>query len=202
MTQSTTTTGGRDVMDVRPGLPAPMGSTPDVGGTNFAVYSASATEGGVSLCLCGDDGTETRVPDAAFDAVRPHPDRYEGGNVLASQRLVRDLSDQRLRSRVTPVTEAQVSSRFGAAGLLAALRWSEMDDREEARAWPRGPDALTGRPRWQQSRAPLLRTPATPSPRPRQRSSLRHRSRTPADAGKPTETEVARENIIHRQQLH
>jgi hypothetical protein len=84
MTQSATTTGGRDVMDVRPGLPAPMGSTPDVGGTNFAVYSASATEGGVSLCLCGDDGTETRVPDAAFDAVRPHPDRYEGGNVLAS----------------------------------------------------------------------------------------------------------------------
>jgi isoamylase len=44
---------------------APMGSTPDSGGTNFAVYSASATEGAVSLCLFGDDGTETRVPITA-----------------------------------------------------------------------------------------------------------------------------------------
>jgi hypothetical protein len=144
ITQSTTTTGGRDVMDVRPGLPAPMGSTPDVGGTNFAVYSASATEGGVSLCLRGDDGTGTRVPDAAFDAVRQHPDRYEGANVLAS------------------------------SAWIGIFPTSAFD------------------PGWRRSTRP----------RPPQRSSLRHQSRTPADAGKPTETEVARENIIHRQQLH
>jgi hypothetical protein len=35
--------------------------------------------------------------------------------------LDRDLSDQRLRSRVTPVTEAQVSSLSAAAGFLAAF---------------------------------------------------------------------------------
>jgi hypothetical protein len=35
--------------------------------------------------------------------------------------LDRDLSDLRLRSRVTAVTEAQVSSLFAAAGLLAAF---------------------------------------------------------------------------------
>ena len=49
-------------MQVRPGQPSPMGSTPDASGTNFAVYSASASEGAVSLCLFADDGTETRVP--------------------------------------------------------------------------------------------------------------------------------------------
>ena len=53
---------GRAPVDVHPGQPTPMGSTPHAGGTNFAVYSASASEGAVSLCLFGDDGTETRLP--------------------------------------------------------------------------------------------------------------------------------------------
>ena len=52
-------------MDVWPGQPTPMGSTPDTQGTNFAVYSASATQGAVSLCLFADDGTETRLPVTA-----------------------------------------------------------------------------------------------------------------------------------------
>jgi len=53
-------------MDAWPGRPTPMGSTPDTQGTNFAVYSASATEGAISLCLFADDGTEkpSRVAEA------------------------------------------------------------------------------------------------------------------------------------------
>jgi glycogen operon protein len=43
----------------------PMGSTPDTEGTNFAVYSASAPHGGVSLCLFDDYGTELRLPLSA-----------------------------------------------------------------------------------------------------------------------------------------
>ena len=43
----------------------PVGSTPDTQGTNFAVYSASATQGAISLCLFADDGTETRLPVTA-----------------------------------------------------------------------------------------------------------------------------------------
>ena len=62
MTQPVTATAGRAPMDVHPGQPSPMGSTLDAGGTNFAVYSASASEGGVSLCLFADDGSETRLP--------------------------------------------------------------------------------------------------------------------------------------------
>jgi isoamylase len=54
---------------VHPGHPSPRGSTLDATGTNFAVYSASASEGGVSLCLFADDGTEThRVPMLARTA--------------------------------------------------------------------------------------------------------------------------------------
>jgi isoamylase len=62
VTRSTRTLGGSAPIEVRPGLPTPMGSTPDAEGTNFAVYSASAREGGVSLSLFADDGTETRLP--------------------------------------------------------------------------------------------------------------------------------------------
>ena len=62
MTHSVTTVGGPAPMQVRPGQPTPMGATPDPAGTNFAVYSFSASEGAVSLCLFADDGTETRVP--------------------------------------------------------------------------------------------------------------------------------------------
>jgi isoamylase len=63
--QCTTTADGRGLMNVRPGRPTPMGATPDTQGTNFAVYSASATEGAISLCLFADDGTETRLPVTA-----------------------------------------------------------------------------------------------------------------------------------------
>jgi hypothetical protein len=112
MTQSATTTGGRDVMDVRPGLPAPMGSTPDVGGTNFAVYSASG--------------------------LRPP------GIVMAPKLI-------------------------------------------EASHTPLAGDQLT--PTW------------SPSPR-SEKLFERPTDITPADADKPTETEVARENLIDRQQLH
>ena len=59
MTQTTTPSAP---LEVRPGQPSPMGATPDPAGTNFAVYSSSASEGGVSLCLFADDGTETRLP--------------------------------------------------------------------------------------------------------------------------------------------
>jgi isoamylase len=49
-------------MDTWPGKPTPMGATLDAQGTNFAVYSASATAGSISLCLYSEDGTETREP--------------------------------------------------------------------------------------------------------------------------------------------
>lgn len=62
MTQSATTVGGPARIEVRPGQPSPMGSKLDAGGTNFAVYSSSASEGAVSLCLFADDGTETTLP--------------------------------------------------------------------------------------------------------------------------------------------
>jgi isoamylase len=65
MTQSAVTVVSPAPMAVRPGRPTPMGSTPDAGGTNFAVYSSSATPGAVSLCLFADDGTETRLPMSA-----------------------------------------------------------------------------------------------------------------------------------------
>ena len=62
MTQTVTTANDRAPIAVRPGQPTPMGSTPDAGGTNFAVYSSSTSEGGVSLCLFADDGTENKLP--------------------------------------------------------------------------------------------------------------------------------------------
>ena len=49
-------------MDVWPGRAVPMGASADGGGTNFAVYSSSATAGAVQLCLFAEDGSETRVP--------------------------------------------------------------------------------------------------------------------------------------------
>ena len=49
-------------MDVYPGNPSPMGATLDRQGVNFAVYSASAAQGEVVLCLFADDGTETQLP--------------------------------------------------------------------------------------------------------------------------------------------
>lgn len=49
-------------MDLWPGRPTPMGATPDTQGTNFAVYSASATVGAIQLCLFADDGTESSSP--------------------------------------------------------------------------------------------------------------------------------------------
>jgi hypothetical protein len=121
MTQSSTTTGGRDVMDVRTGLPAPMGSTPDVGGTKFAVYSVSATEGCVSMCLFGDDGTETRVPVArpsmrcgriptATRAETCWPPALGSGSFRPASSIPADAGHQ-----------AQVSSLFAAAGFLAAF---------------------------------------------------------------------------------
>jgi len=45
---------------VRPGLPYPLGSTPDNDGINFAVFSAHASK--IELCLFDDNGNETRVP--------------------------------------------------------------------------------------------------------------------------------------------
>jgi len=67
MTQPVTAAADHNVTELRPGRPTPMGSTPDAAGTNFAVYSASASEGAVSLCLFAEDGTETRVPVTARD---------------------------------------------------------------------------------------------------------------------------------------
>jgi hypothetical protein len=49
MTHSVTTVGGPAPMEVRPGQPTPTGATPDPAGTNFAVYSSSASEGGREL---------------------------------------------------------------------------------------------------------------------------------------------------------
>jgi isoamylase len=65
MTQSARILGGSAPIKVQPGLPTSMGATPDPAGTNFAVYSSSTSEGGVSLCLFAEDGTETRVPMTA-----------------------------------------------------------------------------------------------------------------------------------------
>lgn len=44
----------------RPGVPSPLGATPDSEGTNFALYSENAS--GVELCLYDDQGLETRIP--------------------------------------------------------------------------------------------------------------------------------------------
>jgi isoamylase len=52
-------------MELWTGQPMPMGATLDAQGANFAVYSASATEESISLCLFDDDGTETRLPVTA-----------------------------------------------------------------------------------------------------------------------------------------
>jgi hypothetical protein len=60
--QPATTADRRDLMNVRPGRPAPMGMTPDAQSTNFAVHSASATARGISFCVFADDGAETRLP--------------------------------------------------------------------------------------------------------------------------------------------
>ncbi len=43
-----------------PGRPFPLGATWDGAGTNFSLFSEHAT--GVTLCLFGEDGTETHVP--------------------------------------------------------------------------------------------------------------------------------------------
>ncbi|MGA3124559.1 MAG: glycogen debranching protein GlgX [Polyangiaceae bacterium] len=43
-----------------PGLPYPLGATPDAKGTNFALFSEHAT--GVELCLFDDSGDQTRLP--------------------------------------------------------------------------------------------------------------------------------------------
>src|SRR5580692_2626805 len=45
---------------VRPGSPSPLGATWDGHGTNFAVYSESATA--IDLCLFDAAGVETRIP--------------------------------------------------------------------------------------------------------------------------------------------
>src|SRR6476620_10627672 len=49
-----------------PGTPYPPGATWDGEGTNFALYSQSAT--GVELCLFDRQGTETRLPLPEVDA--------------------------------------------------------------------------------------------------------------------------------------
>ncbi|MGO9033364.1 glycogen debranching protein GlgX [Mycobacterium sp.] len=62
MTQPVTAAADHNAIKLHPGQPSPMGATPDAAGTNFAVYSSSASEGTVSLCLFADDGTETKLP--------------------------------------------------------------------------------------------------------------------------------------------
>jgi glycogen operon protein len=52
--------------DVLPGTPFPLGATPLVGGTNFAVASDIAES--IDLCLFGADGHETRLPLQERDA--------------------------------------------------------------------------------------------------------------------------------------
>src|SRR5262249_35819539 len=50
----------------RPGSPFPLGATPELGGTNFAV--ASAVADGMVLCLFDSSGVETQVPLRDYDA--------------------------------------------------------------------------------------------------------------------------------------
>src|ERR687893_902973 len=45
---------------VAPGVPYPLGATPDAEGTNFALYGENATA--VTLCLFDEAGHEERVP--------------------------------------------------------------------------------------------------------------------------------------------
>jgi isoamylase len=52
--------------DVWPGRPYPLGATPGIGGTNFAVASSIAT--GVTLCLFDASGTERQLPLQEQDA--------------------------------------------------------------------------------------------------------------------------------------
>jgi glycogen operon protein len=53
-------------LTVAPGRPAPLGATYDGGGTNFALFSASASA--VWLCLFDDAGVEERVPLSEVDS--------------------------------------------------------------------------------------------------------------------------------------
>ena len=45
---------------VLPGVPYPLGATPDADGTNFALFSEHATA--VTLCLFDQDGNERQLP--------------------------------------------------------------------------------------------------------------------------------------------
>ena len=53
-------------LDVLPGSPYPLGATLSPVGTNFALFSAVATT--VTLCLFGEDGTETKLPLTEVDS--------------------------------------------------------------------------------------------------------------------------------------
>jgi glycogen operon protein len=53
-------------LDARPGLPFPLGGTPQQDGTNFAV--ASGVADGMVLCLFDGAGAETQVPLLDYDA--------------------------------------------------------------------------------------------------------------------------------------
>jgi hypothetical protein len=57
----------------------------------------------------------------ALDAVRPHVDRYEGGDLLASSAWMGIFPDDVFGPAVTPITQAQVSSLFAAEGFVAAF---------------------------------------------------------------------------------
>jgi glycogen operon protein len=52
--------------NVLPGVPYPLGATPDKTGTNFALFSEHASA--VTLCLFDDDGTERQFPLTEFTA--------------------------------------------------------------------------------------------------------------------------------------
>lgn len=53
-------------IQVWPGRPAPLGATFDGSGTNFALFSAVASQ--VELCLFDEDGVETRVDLTEVDS--------------------------------------------------------------------------------------------------------------------------------------
>jgi glycogen operon protein len=113
-----------------------MGATLDAQGTNFAVYSASATAGSISLCLYSVDSTETRVPLAARTGDIWHA--YIPG-IVAGQRY-----GYRLNGPWNPG-----AGLWGNEAKLLADPWSLAFDS----AWDGDPAATTHAPRRAPTRA-------------------------------------------------
>jgi isoamylase len=112
---------------VWPGRPFPLGASWDGQGTNFAVWSSSAT--GVTVCLFGGDGRETRVPltDATFGIWHGylpgvHPGQLYGLRVDGPYEPARGQLHNRTKLLVDPYAKAIVGDFSDHPAVYAATR--------------------------------------------------------------------------------